>query len=344
MAEGVGRLAHIFLLALMALGLSAPAQAHPLAPSLLEIVERAPGRAEVKWKTPAVVVPGSELRPVLPAHCRPVQDAGAEVIETAVVRRWEMACEAPLEGSSIEVSGIASSRADVILRVALADGRLFSTVLTEGRATFVVPARQGAVAVGWRYAVLGFDHIVTGYDHLLFVLGLLLVRNTGQLVATVTAFTAGHSVTLSLAALGLVAVPSRPVEALIALSILFLAVELARGSDAGPTLMRRYPWALTSAFGLLHGLGFAGALTEIGLPAGEIPLALFSFNLGIEAGQLAFCAVVLLVLAAARRLRSSSPGGRRDHGRLCDRLAGRVLVRGAAGSRLVVGPPTLARV
>ena len=192
----VGRLAHVFLLALMALGLSAPALAHPLAPSLLEIVEREPGRAEVKWKTPAVVVPGSELRPVLPAHCRPVQDAGTEVIETAVVRRWEVACEEPLEGSSIEVSGIASSRADVILRVALADGRLFSTVLTEGRATFVVPARQRAVAVGWRYAVLGFDHIVTGYDHLLFVLGLLLVRNTGQLVATVTTFTAGHSVCL----------------------------------------------------------------------------------------------------------------------------------------------------
>jgi hydrogenase/urease accessory protein HupE len=297
-------LARILLLALVALGLGATVQAHPLAPSLLEIVEREPGRAEVKWKTPAVVVPGSELRPVLPAHCRPVQYARAEVIETAVVRRWEIACEAPLEGSSIEVSGIASSRADVILRVALADGRLFSSVLTEGRATFVVPARQGAVVVGWRYAVLGFDHIVTGYDHLLFVLGLLLlVRNKGQLVATVTAFTVGHSVTLSLAALGLVAVPSRPVEALIALSILFLAVELARGSDAGPTMMRCYPWALTSAFGLLHGLGFAGALTEIGLPAGEIPLALFSFNLGIEAGQLAFCAVVLLVLAAGRRLR-----------------------------------------
>jgi hydrogenase/urease accessory protein HupE len=303
----MGRLAHILLLALVALGLGGTVQAHPLAPSLLEIVERAPGRADVKWKTPAVVVPGSELRPVLPTHCRSVRDAGAEVVETAVVRRWEIACEAPLEGSSIEVSGIASSRADVILRVALADGRLFSTVLTEGRATFVVPARQSAVAVGWRYAVLGFDHIVTGYDHLLFVFGLLLlVRNTGQFLATVAAFTAGHSVTLSLAALGLVAVPSRAVEALIALSILFLAVELARGSDAGPTLMRRYPWALTSAFGLLHGLGFAGALTEIGLPAGEIPLALFSFNLGIEAGQLAFCAVVLLVLAARRRLRPSS--------------------------------------
>ena len=307
----MNRLAHILALVLAVLAFSATAQAHPLAPSLLEIVERTPGRADVKWKTPAVVVPGSELRPVLPVHCRSVQDARADVIETAVVRRWEIACEAPLEGSSIEVSGIASSRADVILRVALADGRLFSSVLTEGRATFVVPARQGAAAVGWRYAVLGFDHIATGYDHLLFVLGLLLlVRNRRQLVATVTAFTVGHSVTLSLAVLGLVAVPSRPVEALIALSILFLAVELARGSDAGPTLMRRYPWALTAAFGLLHGLGFAGALREIGLPAGEIPLALFSFNLGIELGQLAFCGLVLAAHAAATRLRLASPGRR----------------------------------
>jgi hydrogenase/urease accessory protein HupE len=209
-----------------------------------------------------------------------------------------------LAGSVVAVHGIAASRASVILRVALDDGRVFSSVLTADRASFQVPERERPSQVLRSYLALGVEHILTGVDHLLFVLALmLLVASRRRLVLTVTAFTVGHSVTLSLAVLGVVAVPTGPVEALIALSILVVAVELARDPDGPPSLMQRLPWTVTFAFGLLHGLGFAGSLAEIGLPAGEIPLALLSFNLGIEAGQLVFCAVCLGPLAALRSMR-----------------------------------------
>jgi hydrogenase/urease accessory protein HupE len=282
--------------------------AHPLAPSLLEIVEDAPGHAEVRWKTPAKKVPGAKMRPLLPPHCALSGTPVEEAVGTAIVQTWEVTCSAPLTDSTVAVDGIAASKADVILRVALADGRVFNTVLTPDRAAYVVPARERPSEVMGSYMSLGVEHILTGVDHLLFVLGLMLLVSTRrQLIWTVTAFTAGHSVTLSLAALGFVEVPAAPVEALIAFSILVVAVELARGSEASPTMMRRFPWAIAFVFGLLHGFGFAGALSEIGLPEGEIPLALFSFNLGIEAGQLVFCAVGLALYAIARRLRLVRP-------------------------------------
>jgi hydrogenase/urease accessory protein HupE len=284
------------------------ATAHPLAPSLLEIVEAAPGHADVRWKTPANKMPGATMRPVLPPHCVLSGTPVEEAVDTAIVRKWGVACSALLTGSTISVEGIAASKADVILRVALSDGRVFNTVLTAEHPSYVVPARESPLAVMRSYLSLGVEHILTGADHLLFVLGLMLLVSTRrQLIWTVTAFTAGHSVTLSLATLGFVNVPSAPVEALIAFSILVVAVEVARGTDAPPTLMRRFPWAIAFAFGLLHGFGFAGALSEIGLPAGEIPLALLSFNLGIETGQLVFCALGLVLYAIARRLRLVRP-------------------------------------
>jgi hydrogenase/urease accessory protein HupE len=220
-----------------------------------------------------------------------------------VVQTWDVVCGAPLTGSVVEVDGIAASRANVILRLALADGRVLNSVLTADRSSFMVPARERPGEVVRSYLTLGVEHILTGLDHLLFVLGLmLLVTNRRQLLWTVTAFTAGHSVTLSLATLGFVKVPSGPVEALIALSILVVAVEIARDTDSSLTKIQRRPWTIAFAFGLLHGFGFAGALSEIGLPEGEIPLALLSFNLGIEAGQLVFCGVALALYLAARYL------------------------------------------
>ncbi|HET6467618.1 MAG TPA: HupE/UreJ family protein [Geminicoccaceae bacterium] len=291
------------LAALLAWGVPA-ARAHPLAPSLLEIVEQEPGRAEVRWKTPVARAPGAAMRPLLPPACPRTRELGAETEGTGLVQRWEVACSAPLEGASIEVAGIASSRADVILRVAMRDGRVLAAVLTPDRPAFTVPSREQPLQVAWSYLSLGFEHILTGADHLLFVLGLMLLIGTPrQLAWTVTAFTLGHSITLSLAALGLIRVPSAPVEALIALSVLVLALELARGRDARPTLLRRHPGLMAASFGLLHGLGFAGALREIGLPDGEIPLALLSFNLGIEAGQLVFCAALLGGWAVVRAVR-----------------------------------------
>ncbi|WP_027133171.1 HupE/UreJ family protein [Geminicoccus roseus] len=298
----LGRLA-LVLLAWLVLAWSGPAGAHPMGPSLLEIVELSPGQAEMRWKTPLTRVPGEELRPVLPGHCAVAQDFGLQVDGGAILQRAEIACREPLEGSLVEVTGIGASKASVVLRVALADGQVLGTVLTPDRPAYVVPAQATALAVAASYLLFGFDHILGGLDHLLFVLGLMLMARSGrQLVATVTAFTLGHSVTLSLAVLGVIGFQPAPIEALIALSIVFLAVELSRDRSQPATLMHRFPWALAFLFGLLHGLGFAGALAEIGLPPEEVPLALFAFNLGIEAGQLLFCGVLLVAYLGARRL------------------------------------------
>jgi hypothetical protein len=285
---------------------AAGASAHPLAPSLLEVREGADGGLVVRWKTPSRRVPGSALAPELPAECRIVAERLPETTPLEVVREWDVACDAGgLAGRRLGVRGIASSRADVLLRVELADGRRILRVLRPGDETLVVPAREGPAAILASYGRLGAEHIATGFDHLCFVLGLVLLVGSGRrLLGTVTAFTVGHSVTLSLAALGVVAFPVRPIEVLIALSIYVLAVELARET---PGRLGRRPWAMASGFGLLHGLGFAGALAEVGLPAGDIPLALFAFNAGIEVGQVGFVLVAVALGRLARPVARRAP-------------------------------------
>ena len=276
------------------------ARGHALAPSLLEVREIEAGHLEVRWKTPVAGIPGAELRPVLPDDCKIAAAPVVAAEEAALEARWRVDCaSSSLVGQMIGASGIPDSRADVLLRVGLADGRRLRAVLSAERPFFTVPERQGWFDVASSYFRLGVEHILTGADHLLFVLGLLLlIAGMRLLFWTLTAFTLGHSVTLSLAVLGFVHVPQAYAEAAIALSIFVLAVELARAQGSPPTWMRRTPWAMAALFGLLHGLGFAGALAEIGLPAGDIPLALCSFNLGIEAGQVVFVAGVLATRAA----------------------------------------------
>jgi hypothetical protein len=294
-------LRHLMIAAALAL-LADPAAAHPLAPSLLEVVERAPGDVLVRWKTPAKRVPGSRLAPVLPPECTAAGDPLVRGGATEVVTEWTLSCPDVLAGRTLAIEGIASSKAAVLLRVELADGRRLLHVLGPDDAGFVIPARQSRTAVARSYGGLGVEHILTGPDHLLFVLGLLLLVGGGRpLLWTVTAFTAGHSVTLSLAVLGYVHFPAGPIEVLIALSIFLLATELARRSPA-PSLLSRWPWGMAFVFGLLHGLGFAGALAQIGLPSIDIPLALLAFNAGIEIGQLAFVVAALAVGAVAAPL------------------------------------------
>lgn len=287
--------------ALVVLAAARAGFAHPLAPSLLELRELGAGRVEVAWKTPLLRPRGGDLAPSLPARCRPVSPATTTRDEIAVWRRWTADCgREGLVGAQVGVSGLADSGLPALVRVTLADGRLVQGVVTGARPSLAVPPLPRPRDVLRDYARLGVDHILGGPDHLLFVFGLVLLARTWRRVAaTVTAFTAGHSVTLSLAALEFVTVPTAPIEMLIAASVLVLAAELAREPDR-PTLVRRRPWAMAATFGLLHGLGFAAALAETGLPHGEIPLALLAFNAGIEAGQLAF---VLVVLAAGRLVR-----------------------------------------
>ena len=283
------------LLAVAWMLVSGQAFGHAFAPSLLEIRETAPGEAVVRWKQPAIRVSGSGLSPLLPPGCHERGKHSAHTEDTGIVETWEMACPGGLVGQTVRVEGIAESRADVLLRLVLGDERSVRHVLTADAPSFVVPEREGKLDVLASYGRIGIGHILTGFDHLLFVLGLVLLVGGGRrLVWTVTAFTLGHSVTLALAVLGLVHVPQQPIEAGIALSIYILAVQLGPYRPRQASLMTRLPWLMAGAFGLLHGLGFAGALAEVGLPNGEIPLALFSFNVGIELGQLAFVGVVLL--------------------------------------------------
>jgi hypothetical protein len=277
------------------------AHAHPLAPALLELREHGAGRVEVKFKTPAKRLPGVSLAPALPESCSTTALPTFEREGSGVVERYAVNCRGSLVGARVGIRGLDASQTDALLRVELADGRRIQAVLRGTEPSLVIPARPSRLGVVRDYVVLGFEHIASGLDHLLFVLGLLVLvaARPGPLVKTVTAFTVGHSVTLSLAVLGFVAFPSGLIELAIAGSVFVLGAELAQDPHAAPSRLRRFPWAMAGAFGLLHGFGFAGALAQVGLPTGEIPLALFAFNAGIELGQLAF---VGLVLAAWRLL------------------------------------------
>ena len=222
----------------------------------------------------------------------------------AHLQRWRVKAPNGLTGERIGIDGLSSTMTDVLVRLERLDGTTQVTRLTPSTPSFVVEAAPGTLEVARTYSELGVQHILTGIDHLLFVLALLLiVKGIGRVVATVTAFTIAHSITLVAATLGLVHVPGRPVEAVIALSIVFVAAEIVRGLQGRAGLTARWPWVVAFTFGLLHGFGFAGALSEIGLPQNAIPLALFFFNVGVEIGQLLFVgafAIGAMLIARAR--------------------------------------------
>ena len=277
-------------------------RAHGLAPALLSLRETGSGRYEVNWRSSMLGIPGTNVRPVLPERCR--QISAAEAVDDAdrLGLRWTVDCgPLGLAGGAIAVDDLAVAKIDALLRIERRDGPMIQSVLSARTPSFTVPAVPSRRDVLQGYAALGLEQIVIAPDYLLFVFGLLLlVSASRRSVQTVAAFTLGHSLTLSAAALNVTPVPAGPVELLIALGGLTLAVELARDATHG-TLLRRFPWALALLFGLLHGLGFAGALAKIGLPAGEIPLALLSFNVGVDLGQLAFIGTVLLLGALLAR-------------------------------------------
>ena len=210
-----------------------------------------------------------------------------------------------LSGGTIRIAGLSATLTDVLVRLERLEGTTQVTRLAPAMPSFVVEAAPSRMEIVRTYLGLGVEHILTGVDHLLFVLGLLLlVRGFGRLVKTVSAFTIAHSVTLALATLGFVHVPSPPVEAVIALSIVFVAKEIlrSRGRSAStqPSLTERQPWLVAFSFGLLHGLGFAGGLSEVGLPEGHIPLALLLFSIGVEVGHFSFIAAVFALMALGR--------------------------------------------
>jgi len=278
------------------------AQAHPLAPALLQLREAGDGRVELLWRASILQAVGVE--PQLPADCARLEEPRIERDDRgAYTARWTVRCPGGLTGRSLSVPQLDRAGINVILRVERADGSVAKTLLDATRPGYTVPPPEAVPAVFPAYLHLGMEHLLFGFDHVLFVTALvLLVLRLKPLLVTVTAFTLGHSITLGLAVLGFVHVDPGLTELGIALSILLLACELARPADRPPTLLARRPALMAVSFGLLHGLGFAGALSEVGLPQGEIPLALFAFNLGIELGQVLLVVVLLVLGLAWRRL------------------------------------------
>ncbi len=282
---------------------------HPLAPSLLELEEQDGGQVHMLWKISSLNPQAATLVPRLSPDCSSFTRGwdGAPATEQGpaggLVRRYDLDCSDGLVGRRVSIDGLDGVESSVLLRVVLADGTTDRAVLRAGDPPFAVTGSPTLLKTAGDYLVLGFEHILGGFDHLLFVLGLLfLIEGRRLLLLTVTAFTVGHSVTLSLAALDLVHLPSGPVELAIAASIWIVALELALKDRRRSSWAGRRPWLMAGCFGLLHGFGFAGALAEAGLPAGDIPLALLSFNVGIELGQLAFIAVILALRWALARL------------------------------------------
>ncbi|MEJ2343045.1 MAG: HupE/UreJ family protein [Gemmatimonadales bacterium] len=283
------------------------AAAHEVRPGYLELRQLADDTYDVMFKVPARGDWRLALDVRFPAHCVST-DPTRRFDGVAYIDRYRVTCAGGLIGGQVVIVGLSDTRTDVLARVERADGTTQVARLTPRDFVFTVVAAPGAAEVAQTYFGLGVQHILFGFDHLLFVLALVLVvGDWGRLAKTVTAFTVAHSLTLAAATLGLVHVPQKPVEAAIALSIGFVAADILRAADGRQSLTTRAPWLMAFSFGLLHGLGFASALSEIGLPAGDIPLALLLFNVGVEAGQLLFIAAVLLAIAVARRLPAAVP-------------------------------------
>jgi len=276
--------------------------AHEIRPALLDIAEQEPGWFEVTWKVPIRGDRVLALSPVLPPSLIPLGPPASHTVPGAHIQYSTYKTEGEsLVGETVSIDGLTALQIDVLLQIKLADGRTHSAILRPKSPSFEIPAHETKGAVAWSYWRMGTTHILGGIDHLLFVLALMLiVPGYWMLFKTITAFTVAHSISLGLAALGFVHVPPGPTEAVIALSILFLAVEVVHNRKGRFSLTERAPWIVAFIFGLFHGLGFAGALSEVGLPEHAIPLALFMFNVGVESGQIFFLSAVLAIMAVLR--------------------------------------------
>ena len=274
------------------------------APALLQIDEREGGWVDVTWKIPVRQDRGLGLTPVLPEFLEPIGPATGKQFPGAWVEHSSYRTGGhTLTGETLSIDGLASIPTDVLIRIILQDGSEHSTILRAGNMSYTIPERATRAEVAGSYWRMGTIHILEGADHLLFVLALLLiVIGVWPLLKAITAFTVAHSITLVLATLELVHMPSSPTEAIIALSIVFLAGEIIHKYQGKIGLTERWPWLIAFIFGLFHGLGFAGALFEIGVPQHEVPMALFMFNVGVETGQLLFIATVLSLMALFKRL------------------------------------------
>lgn len=286
-----------------------PASADEIRPALLDIKEQKTGLFAVTWKVPTRGDRVLAITPTLPDSLELLGSTTVQQVPGAQIERSTYKNNAEsLTGQLISIEGLAALQTDVLLLIQLQDGAQHSSILRPSSPQFTIPLEASKLEVAGDYWRMGAIHILEGVDHLLFVLALLLiVSNFRQLLMAVTAFTVAHSITLVLATLGVVHVPAAPTEAIIALSILFLATEIIHKYNGQTSLTEKYPWVVAFVFGLFHGLGFAGALSEIGVPQNEVPLALLMFNVGVETGQLLFIAAVLSLIALFKLLPLTPP-------------------------------------
>ena len=294
----------LLTIAVFGLHSAMPAAADEINPALLDIKEQTTGLYAVTWKVPIM---NGRVLAITASLPNGLELVGAPIIEDIAGSRIERATYKsngePLTGQTIVIDGLTAIQTDVLLLIQLQDGTQRSAILRPAAPSFVIPPKASKLQVASDYWRMGTIHILEGNDHLLFVLALMLiVVGFKSLLKAVTAFTVAHSITLVLATLGLVHVPAAPTEAIIALSIVFLAAEIVHQRNGVIGITERFPWVIAFIFGLFHGLGFAGALSEIGVPQHEVPLALFAFNVGVETGQLLFIAAVLSLMAVLQRL------------------------------------------
>jgi hydrogenase/urease accessory protein HupE len=292
------------VLALLFALLGSAASADYFRPAYLELTERGGGVYDVRWKTPAqseaVIMP---IKPVFPPGSRMSRPFVSSYAAGAVVMTGELTVTGGIEGKVIRFDGLRESGNQALVRFVREDGGEDLYKVSSIEPELTIPTEPDSISVSARYTQLGIEHIWFGFDHLLFVAALfMLVGNLRTLFWTITSFTVAHSITLALVTLDVIHVPVPPVEAFIALSIVFVAVEVVRKDRGRPSLAARKPWLIAFTFGLLHGLGFASALAAIGLPRNNVPLALLFFNVGVEIGQIAFVAALIVIWRIARRL------------------------------------------
>lgn len=295
-------LKRLLMFLLLCFGMAWPTYADEFKPAYLQLTQIDAQTYDVLWKVPALnETTLLKVSPKFPLTTKRLGELHNSYDAGTVVQRWRIKIDTGLDNKAVQFSNLSSTRIDVIVRLARLDGSVQLERVLPGTPRFVAKSSPGTFEVVKTYSVLGIEHILTGFDHLLFVLSLLLlVNSTRRLVATITAFTVAHSITLAAAAIGFIHVAGPPVEACIAFSIVFVAAEIIHARQGNAGLTQRYPWLVAFTFGLLHGLGFASALSEIGLPPLSIPAALLFFNVGVEIGQLAFIATVLSVIALGR--------------------------------------------
>lgn len=287
-----------FLIPLLFIFTFLNAWSHEIRPAYLQIIQTSETTYEVFWKIPRMGDQVPKIHPVFPPFFTVEELKSPNQTPTSAIYSYKIASQKGLQGNILTIGGLNKTLIDALVTISYLNGEKVTLMLQPNKDSTIIPGETSTSDVVKTYTLLGFEHILLGIDHLLFVLALIMItKGRWKILKTITAFTIAHSITLSLAALGYVNFPSPPVEAVIALSIIFLAVEIINNLNGKQTITSKKPWLVAFSFGLLHGFGFAGALASIGLPQQDIPWALAFFNIGVELGQIAFVLVVLFLIS-----------------------------------------------